>query len=131
MEKVGEDGSLNLDTKKTIEDVYQGFTTFATKTFWLTRSRHVLENGKGALAKGLENGIVLELTEFHVLRSKGEIEPKYLELVTRLHAFRGQGISEFTGAAGQQRVPESFLNNYIAPLPPLSEQRAIAAFFES
>lgn len=32
------------------------------------------------------------------------------------------------GAAGQQRVPEEFLTDWLAPQPPLSQQRAIAAF---
>jgi type I restriction enzyme S subunit len=34
------------------------------------------------------------------------------------------------GAAGQQRVPEDFVKNFTAPVPPLSEQRAIAAFLD-
>lgn len=35
-----------------------------------------------------------------------------------------------TGAAGQQRVPADFVANYQIPLPPLAEQRAIAAFLD-
>ncbi|PIP12556.1 MAG: hypothetical protein COX49_04955, partial [bacterium (Candidatus Stahlbacteria) CG23_combo_of_CG06-09_8_20_14_all_40_9] len=33
----------------------------------------------------------------------------------------------FTGAVGQQRVPQEFLLNYLIPLPPIEEQRHIAA----
>lgn len=35
-----------------------------------------------------------------------------------------------TGAAGQQRVPASFIANYSVPLPPLPEQTAIVEYLE-
>ena len=35
-----------------------------------------------------------------------------------------------TGAAGQQRVPSSFIANYSIPLPPLDEQTAIVERLE-
>ena len=130
MEQVGEDGTLLLDRSKPIDEVYQGFTYFRNGDVLVAKITPCFENGKGALAKDLKNGIGFGTTEFHVLRPKSEITGRFLELVTRLHPFRGQGISEFTGAAGQQRVPESFLNNYLAPLPSLSEQRAIEEFLE-
>jgi type I restriction enzyme S subunit len=34
------------------------------------------------------------------------------------------------GAAGQQRVPEDFVKNFATGVPPISEQRAIAAFLD-
>lgn len=35
-----------------------------------------------------------------------------------------------TGAAGQQRVPASFVANYSIPIPPLAEQTAIVEYLE-
>jgi type I restriction enzyme, S subunit len=35
-----------------------------------------------------------------------------------------------SGAAGQKRVPEGFLQNLILPLPPLPTQRRIAAYLD-
>ncbi|MCY4210625.1 MAG: restriction endonuclease subunit S, partial [Gammaproteobacteria bacterium] len=35
-----------------------------------------------------------------------------------------------TGAAGQQRVPSSFVANYPMSLPPLAEQTAIVEYLE-
>ncbi len=35
-----------------------------------------------------------------------------------------------SGAAGQKRLPTSFLEDYPVPLPPLHEQTAIAAYLD-
>lgn len=35
-----------------------------------------------------------------------------------------------TGAAGQQRVPSSFIANHVIPLPPLAEQTAIVRYLD-
>jgi restriction endonuclease S subunit len=35
------------------------------------------------------------------------------------------------GSAGQKRVPADFIENFPVPLPPLDEQRAIAAFLDA
>ena len=45
-------------------------------------------------------------------------------------AFKRLGEAEMYGAGGQKRVPDSFVRNLMHPLPPLSEQRAIAAFLD-
>jgi len=36
-----------------------------------------------------------------------------------------------TGAAGQQRVPASFIASFAVPLPPLSEQTAIVEYLDA
>lgn len=37
---------------------------------------------------------------------------------------------EMTGAVGQQRVPKSFLENYLFPLPPKAEQDKIVELLD-
>lgn len=130
MERIGEDGSLALDMTRTLGDVRQGFTYFKDRDVLVAKITPCFENGKGALAQGLASGIGFGTTELHILRPKRGLEPGFLELVTRLHAFRVQGAMEMYGAAGQQRVPDSFLGDYLAPVPPLDEQRTIVAFIE-
>ncbi len=44
------------------------------------------------------------------------------------HDFRSLGEAEMLGAGGQKRVPEEFLKDWRAPLPPLETQRWIARF---
>ena len=130
MENIGEDGSLNLKNTKRLEEVYDGFTYFRNDDVLVAKITPCFENGKGALAQNLKNGVGFGTTELQILRPTAKISGRYLEYITRLHAFRGQGVSEFTGAAGQQRVPESFIGNYLAPLPSKVEQQRIVSFLD-
>ena len=50
--------------------------------------------------------------------------------LTLVDSFRQLGESEMYGAGGQKRVPESFVSNFLHPLPPIVEQRAVAGFLD-
>ena len=45
--------------------------------------------------------------------------------LVRHKAFRDDAVRHFKGTAGQQRVPQSFLDQKVIPVPYLSEQRQI------
>ncbi len=130
MEKIGEDGSLSLDEKRALEEVGQGYTYFRESDVIVAKITPCFENGKGALCKGLSSGIGFGTTELHVLRQNVESHAGFLFYLTRTHPFRKLGIASMYGAAGQQRVPDSFVKDFRAGLPPLSEQRAIASFLD-
>ena len=49
----------------------------------------------------------------------------------RSKQFRNDAAAHFKGTAGQQRVPQSFLDNKVIPVPPLDEQRRIVAYLDS
>ncbi len=85
---------------------------------------------KGARAAGLANGIAFGTTELHVLRATPALVGEFLFYLTLSDAFRRLGEAEMYGAGGQKRVPESFIENLRHPLPPTTEQRAIAAFLD-
>lgn len=129
MEKVSEDGVIKLDDQRPIEAVSNGFTFFADGDVVVAKITPCFENGKGAECKGLINGFGFGTTEFHVLRSK-HLDSRYLFYITASDPFRTIGATEMSGAAGQKRVPESFLQNLIVPLPPLPTQRRIAAYLD-
>ena len=129
MEKVSEDGVMKLDDERPIEAVSNGFTFFADGDVVVAKITPCFENGKGAECKGLINGFGFGTTEFHVLRSK-HLDSRYLFYITASEPFRTIGATEMSGAAGQKRVPESFLQNLIVPLPPLPTQRRIAAYLD-
>lgn len=130
MEKVSEHGTLRLDETRSIEDMLQGFTYFRDGDIIVAKITPCFENGKGALCRGLVNGIGFGSTEFHVLRPRAGVDGRFLNYVTRTAEFRGLGAALMYGAAGQQRVPESFIENYVVFVPPLYEQRAIADFLD-
>ena len=130
MEKVSEQGGLNLELTRPISVVWQGFTYFKDGDVLVAKITPCFENGKGALADGLENGIGFGTTELHVLRPLPVAEPRFLELLTRQYSFRRLGCTSMTGVAGQQRVSEAYISNFVVGIPPLDEQRRIVAFLD-
>ncbi len=131
MEAIGENGELQLESTKAISEVSAGYTYFKENDVVIAKITPCFENGKGAIAKDLKEGIAFGTTELHVLRAEKEVLPKFLYLLTTSRVFRKIGESEMYGAGGQKRVPENFIKNFYIALPPLPEQLAIAAFLDA
>lgn len=125
MEAVGEFGGLNLDAEKELGEIGGGYTYFADNDVIVAKITPCFENGKGAIARGLKNGLAFGTTELHVMRSDDTLLPDYLFHLTMSHPFRCIGESEMYGAGGQKRVPETFLKDFRIGLPPANEQRDI------
>ena len=68
MDKVGEKGESNPEMSKLIKEVYSGFTYFKDDDVLFAKITPCMENGKGAVATNLINGIGFGSTEFHVIR---------------------------------------------------------------
>ena len=86
-----------------------------------------MENGKGAIAKGLSNGVGAGSTEFHVLRPiAGKSNPYWLYIITIFDEFRIGARKVMTGTGGQLRVPINYLSNYPIALPPIALQEQFA-----
>jgi len=86
-----------------------------------------MQNGKHAIARDLIGGIGFASTEFHVIRPTEGILAEWIHYFVRQTAVLQEATNHFTGAVGQQRVPDDFLKLLEIPLPPLSEQKRIAA----
>ncbi len=130
MEAVGEYGGLDLSLTKELSDVADGYTYFSNGDVLVAKITPCFENGKGSPASELVNGIAFGTTELHVLRCGPALDKQYAFYLTLANAFRKLGEAEMYGAGGQKRVPESFITNLRHPLPPLPEQRSIAAFLD-
>lgn len=130
MEAVGELGGLNLDAEKELGDIGGGYTYFADHDVVVAKITPCFENGKGAIARGLKNGIAFGTTELHVMRSDEDLLPDYLFHFTMSHPFRCIGESEMYGAGGQKRVPETFLKDFRIGLPPINEQQDIVLYID-
>lgn len=110
--------------------VRKGFTHFAEGDVLFAKITPCMENGKGAVAVGLRNGLGCGTTELHVLRPLERLDPYFLYRFLAQPSIRRMAKEKFTGTAGQARVPTSFIEQLEIPLPPLSEQRRIAAKLE-
>lgn len=130
MEAVREFGGMDLAQTKPIESVLQGYTYFRDGDVVVAKITPCFENGKGSIAAGLTNGLGFGTTELHTLRPRPELDRQFLFYLTLSHEFRQQGAGQMYGAGGQKRVPESFLRDFVAPLPPLPEQQAIARWLD-
>jgi len=129
MPSVSEKGEIDPSDIRKYEVVKKGFTYFAENDVLFAKITPCMENGKGAVAKGLMNGIGFGSTEFHVLRPiEGLSNSYWIYVITSFKTFRRDAKDNMTGSAGQRRTPASFLESYEVSLPPIELQNQFAAF---
>ena len=130
MEAIGEQGQLDTSMVRDFDDVRSGYTQCFDGDVLVAKITPCFENGKGSLVSDTLDGIAYGTTELHVLKPSAEIHGKFLYYATVGPRFRATGTACMTGAAGQQRVPDDFIQNYRMPVPPLAQQRAIADYLD-
>lgn len=131
MDAVGEYGGIRLDDERELGDIGGGYTYFRDHDVVAAKITPCFENGKGALARGLTSGVAFGTTELHVMRAhQDKLAPQFLFYLTISDIFRKTGESEMYGAGGQKRVPESFIKDFRAGLPPIEEQESIVRFLD-
>jgi type I restriction enzyme S subunit len=124
-------GAITNPEKQPFLKVRNGFSSFRDGDVIMAKITPCMENGKAAIVHDMTNGIGFGSTEFHVMRSRGEILPEYLYYYIRQVSFRKEAESHFTGSVGQKRVPADFIKQSIIPLPPLTEQQRIISRIEA
>lgn len=131
MSFVTETGDIDASCVKDYNEVKTGFTYFAENDVLFAKITPCMENGKGAIAKNLKNGIGFGSTEFHVLRPiDKKSDPYWLYILTSFKQFRDDAASNMTGSAGQRRVPASFLEKYLVSVPPFELQKQFSIFVQ-
>jgi len=129
MASVSENGEILELEDKFYRDVKNGFTYFCDRDVLFAKITPCMENGKGAVAVGLKNGIGFGSTEFHVLRPIIDKSNSYwLYSLTSFGIFRKKAEENMTGSAGQKRVPASFLENIQVSVPPINIQNEFEKF---
>lgn len=131
MAAVEEGNSVAQATEfRALAEVQKGYTSFSDGDVLLAKITPCFENGKIAQVR-LKHRCGFGSTEFHVLRPHvGKLDGRYLVHFLRRDEIRIDGARKMTGSAGQRRVPKHYLESLPIYLPPLSEQRRIAAILD-
>lgn len=111
------------------DEVSKGYTLFEDGDILVAKITPCFENNKIGKAQ-LQRKFGVGSTEFHVLRPGPNVDGGYLLHFLRQQRIRRQGEIRMTGSAGQRRVPAAFFETMEIPLPPVDEQRRIAAILD-
>lgn len=132
MESIGETGRLDIRNSKPLSEVVSaGYTYLAENDVIIAKITPCFENGKGAIATGLLNGIAFATTEVVPFRCF-RIHNQFLYFLLSSSPFRKIAEGSMYGAGGQKRVSDTFFANYKCCIPPADEeQKQIAAFLDS
>lgn len=126
MECISDKEGKVIEQRERLIKESKGYTKFQNGDLLWARITPCMQNGKSAIVSNLKNGYGVGSTEYHVIRQKNtEIELKYIYNILRMNAVLQKAMSFFTGSAGQQRVPRTFLEELTIPIPPKETQQAI------
>ena len=127
MADISENGEINVNNIKKLEDVKNNFTFFKEGDVLFAKITPCMENGKGGVAKNLKNNIGFGTTEIHIIRPIPNItNSQWLYHLTKLPLFRKDAEIHMTGSAGQKRVPTTYLSNFKIKVPPIELQNKFA-----
>ena len=107
------------------KEVKQGFTHFANNDVGIAKITPCFENRKSVIFSNLPNEVGAGTTELHIIRPYSNVLPQYILTMCKTEYFITNGIKNFTGTAGQQRISCQFVKDLLCPVPPLNEQQRI------
>jgi type I restriction enzyme S subunit len=121
-----ETGRINITERRTWKTVKKGYTKFQENDVLVAKITPCMENGKACIARHLHGAAGAGSTEFHVFRPNTKIiEPEWLYLFLNQQRIRSAAKRQMGGAVGQQRVPASFYESLVLPLPDIEKQREL------
>lgn len=128
MASVSNSGKIESMIDKPLKDIKKGsYKYFRENDILIAKITPCMENGKCALAQGLSNEIGMGSSEFHVIRVKNGLNPKYLFTLLNRPSVRNEASKVMTGASGHRRVPSSYYENFVIPVPTIEEQNNFVA----
>jgi type I restriction enzyme S subunit len=124
------DATTSAGEDRPFGEVSKAYTLFERGDVLVAKITPCFENCKIAQATP-RSTVAAGSTEFHVVRPiPGRSDPRYVLHFLRQPRVRAQGEKRMTGSAGQRRVPANFVAKLPLPLPPIEEQRRIAAILD-
>jgi restriction endonuclease S subunit len=124
------EGIVRAMETRPYSEVKKGYTFFLENDILFAKITPCMQNGKHAIARNLIDGVGFGSTEFHVIHPLESVFPEWIHFFVRQPVILDAAKAHFSGAVGQQRVPENYLHTLDIPLPPLPEQRRIAGILK-
>ena len=122
--------TVTVSEIRPLSSVKNGFSYFQDGDILVAKITPCFENGKIAQVR-IEQQHGFGSTEFYVVRpSKNHADARYILHFLRQGYIRLDGERNMTGSAGQRRVPKHFLESLEIPLPPIAQQKRIAAILD-
>jgi type I restriction enzyme S subunit len=113
------------------KEIKKGFTHFREGDIGVAKITPCFENRKSVIFANLTNKYGAGTTELHILRPYSKLFfSQYLLWFVKSGYFIDNGISNFTGAVGQQRVGKNIIESTPFPLPKIAEQKRIVTQIE-
>lgn len=106
--------------------VKKGYSHFQNGDIGVAKISPCFENLKSTIFHSLPNNIGAGTTELVIMRGKEIFAPFFLYLF-KSPWYISKGTVYFKGVVGQQRVSRDIFTSLEVPLPPLNEQKRIAA----
>ncbi|MDL2322377.1 restriction endonuclease subunit S [Bacteroidales bacterium OttesenSCG-928-A17] len=104
------------------KDVKSGFTHFQNNDLGIAKITPCFENRKSVIFVNLQNGHGAGTTELHIFRPfVFPLLSQYALYIAKSEDFISNGVANFSGAVGQQRVGKDIIGDYLIALPPLKE----------
>jgi len=125
-----ESGRIEVSQVRRLAAVKKGYTPFREGDVLFAKITPCMENGKMAVVPKLTNDLGFGSTEFHVLRPREGVSPRYVYYFVSSQSFRREAAHRMTGAVGQKRVPQSFLEEASIPVPFFEDQQRIVSEIE-
>lgn len=113
--------------KKKWGKIKKGYTHIKNGNLLIAKITPCFQNKKSCIVDDLPNSIGAATTEVYSLAPFCKIETRLYLYFVKSAYFIESGKNNFSGTAGQQRVPRKFLEKFVFPLPPFNEQKRIVA----
>ncbi|WP_368650216.1 restriction endonuclease subunit S [Bacillus inaquosorum] len=132
MENILAPGNVDLSIKKSLADVYNGYTYFKEDDIIVAKVTPCFENGNIAIMEGLSNGIGFGTTELYVVRiNKNKYNNKFFYYALQSDEFKKEAISNMYGVGGLKRIPLEFIRNYKFKVPQIQVQNKVVEFLSN
>jgi type I restriction enzyme S subunit len=111
---------------RTYGEVKKGYTSFLSGDVITAKITPCMENGKTTVVPSLPHELSFGSTEFHVVRPELGVPQQWISQFLLQHKVRRLAQRQMSGAVGQMRVPQSFLEELKIPVAPVNEQQRIS-----